>query len=115
MINPITGFNPDYSEQAPSAPELAALPGPVLVEFGTPWCGHCGAAANAVREFMADHPQMPHIKIYDGKGKALGRHFRVKLWPTLIVLHDGVETARVVRPTSVSQLRQLLQQAGIPQ
>ena len=110
MSTESTGFNPHYEESAPTVEELAALPGYTLLEFGAPWCGHCMAASAAVREVMADYPQMPHIKIYDGKGKLLGRQFRVKLWPTLILLHAGQEVARCVRPTTRDEVAPLLAQ-----
>ncbi len=51
---------------------------------------------------------MIHIKIEDGRGKPLGRSFRVKLWPTLVLLQDGVEVARVVRPVAAEQVERLL-------
>ena len=47
---------------------------------------------------------MRHIKVEDGKGKALGRSFRVKLWPTLIYLENGVEKGRAVRPNSTTEI-----------
>ena len=39
------------------------------------------------------------------KGKRLGRTFGVKLWPTLIVMVDGHEAARLVRPHDLAELR----------
>jgi thioredoxin 1 len=39
------------------------------------------------------------------RGILLGRSFRVKLWPTLIVVERGRELARVVRPEDVEQIR----------
>ena len=102
------GFNPEYSEEAPMAEDIIALPGPAILEFGAPWCGHCRAAQDAIKEALAYHPDLPHIKVYDGKGKRLGRAFKVKLWPTLIMLQDGEERGRVVRPTAVEEVRQLL-------
>jgi thioredoxin 1 len=42
--------------------------------------------------------------VEDGKGKPLGRSFRVKLWPTLIYLEQGVEKGRVVRPDSAAEI-----------
>ena len=53
---------------------------------------------------LADHPQWQHLKVEDGSGRALGRSFRVKLWPTLVFLRDGQEIARLVRPTSLTEL-----------
>ena len=49
-----------------------------------------------------------HIKVYDNKGKPLGRAFKVKLWPTLILLQDGKEVERIVRPVHVAEVADLL-------
>lgn len=47
---------------------------------------------------MAKHPEVRHIKIYDGRGKPLGRSFRVKLWPSLVFMRDGEVYEQVARP-----------------
>lgn len=107
------GFNPEYAEDAPELEQIVKLTGDALLEFGTPWCGHCQAAQPVVREVMQEHPSLAHIKVYDGKGKHLGREFRVKLWPTLILLQDGSEVARLVRPADANQIRTLIAQASI--
>lgn len=99
------GFNPDYSEDEPAIEEIRDLPGPAVLEFGAPWCGHCRAARPAIEAALDGHGDVPHIKVYDGKGKPLGRAFRVKLWPTLIVLQDGNEIERVVRPTDANTVK----------
>jgi thioredoxin 1 len=101
------GYNDHYSDSAPQREEVDALTGLVVLEFGAPWCGHCQRAAPFVQSAFDDQAApVPHIKIYDGKGKRLGRSYAVKLWPTLIFLLDGVEVKRVVRPTSTSSLHQ---------
>jgi len=102
------GFNPEYSEDAPTHAQVSDLAGTVLIEFGTPWCGHCQAAMPAIKEALADHTELPHIKIYDGKGKSLGRAFKVKLWPTLVLMRDGKEIERLVRPVQVTEISLLL-------
>jgi len=103
------GFNPEYSEETLTADQVSELVGDVLIEFGTPWCGHCQAALPAVKNILQQHTDMPHIKVYDGKGKRLGRVFKVKLWPTFILLHNGQEVARLVRPTDAQEMQQLLE------
>lgn len=102
------GFNPLYEEDAPTLKQVNELLGDAVLEFGAPWCGHCLAAQPAVQHVLAEHPKRPHIKVYDGQGKRLDRAFRVKLWPTLILLRDGQEVARLVRPLRAEQIRQLL-------
>jgi thioredoxin 1 len=87
-----------YLDEAPSRDEIDATPGPLLLEFGAPWCGYCQGAQPAIAAAVNAHPGLRHLQIEDGPGGPLGRSFRVKLWPTLIVLRDGVELARVVRP-----------------
>jgi thioredoxin 1 len=42
--------------------------------------------------------------VEDGKGKPLGRSFRVKLWPTLVLIQKGREVGRVVRPNSEADI-----------
>ena len=37
-------------------------------------------------------------ELKDGKGKPLGRSFRVKLWPTLVFLRDGQVVRQMARP-----------------
>jgi thioredoxin 1 len=51
-----------------------------------------------------------HIKVSDASGKRLGRSFKVKLWPTLVFLRDGRETAKLVRPASGEEIKQALTQ-----
>ena len=113
MNNIVIGFNPEYSEETLTVDQVGELEGDVIIEFGTPWCGHCQATLPAVKEVLGEHSDMPHIKVYDGKGKRLGRAFRVKLWPTFILLHDGKEVARMVRPIDVQEMHQLIEKRNV--
>ena len=97
-----------YSEDEPGRDAVDALPGPTVIEFGNDWCGHCRAAQPLIGEALAAHPGLRHLKVADGPGRPLGRSFRVKLWPTLVFLSDGVERARVVRPTDTAGLREAI-------
>ena len=97
-----------YREAAPSRDDVDAMRGPLVIEFGTDWCGHCQAAQPAIAAALAGRDLIEHLKIEDGKGRPLGRSFAVKLWPTFIVMRDGVELARVVRPTNAAAVAEAL-------
>lgn len=100
----------EYSSTAPTPAEVQAMPGMTIIEFGTDWCGYCQAAQPLLDKVLPDYPEVTHLKIEDGSGRPLGRSFKVKLWPTLVFLRDGVEVTRLVRPTSVSPLEEALEQ-----
>jgi thioredoxin 1 len=106
-------FQHDYAILEPTREVINAVAGLVLVEFGAPWCPHCIAAQAPLAQALTAHENaaqqmIVHYKIEDGPGRPLGRSFRVKLWPTLIVLRDGVEVARVVRPTQTNEIERAL-------
>ena len=103
-------MNPDYAASEPPREEIDALQGPALLEFGSPWCGWCRRAQPLIVDALAAHPGVRHIKIADASGRRLGRSFGVKLWPTLVFLRDGKETARLVRPHGAGAIREALAQ-----
>ena len=99
-----------YAATEPSRTEFDALAGPAVIEFGTPWCGHCRAARPFITSALAVHPGVRHIRVEDGSGRPLGRSFAVTLWPTLVFLRDGVELSRLVRPGAAAPIVQALAQ-----
>jgi thioredoxin 1 len=97
-----------YLPKEPSRSEIDALRGAAVLEFGSPWCGHCRRAQPLIAAAFEAHPDVRHIKIADASGRRLGRSFRVKLWPTLVFLKNGKEAARLVRPADVAPIRRAL-------
>lgn len=97
-----------YQQPDPSRAEIDAMHGPSVIEFGASWCGYCIAGRPLLESALAAYPQIRHIRIEDGQGRPLGRSFRVKYWPTLILMSDGRELARLVRPAGAEEIRQAL-------
>ncbi len=103
-------MNDVYAATEPERAQIDSLDGPAVLEFGAPWCGFCRAAQPLLADAFAAHPQVRHIKVEDGRGRPLGRSYRVKLWPTLIFLDNGKEVARLVRPGDARVIREALAQ-----
>lgn len=95
-----------------SREQVDAMRGLVVLEFGASWCGICQGARSLIDRAYAAHPDVRHHWIEDGKGKRLGRSFGVKLWPTLVILRDGKEVARVVRPRRDTELQAVFENAA---
>jgi thioredoxin 1 len=87
-----------YETLQPERAAIDARSGVSAIDFGTNWCGYCKAAEAHIDRALAQYPEIAHVKVEDGPGRALGRSFRVKLWPTVVIMKNGQEVARVVRP-----------------
>jgi len=123
-----------YSSDHPTREAVAAMPGSVVIEFGVDWCPHCqqaagpvsmalaaaladvravsGAAAPTGAGVAAAADTLQYLRLEDERARPLGRSFKVKLWPTLLFLEDGVEMARVVRPTTAAEVMAGLEHLG---
>lgn len=107
-------FQP-YSSDEPARADIDAMAGATVLEFGTDWCGICQAAQRSIADALAAHAgraSLRHLKFEDGRGRPLGRSFGIKLWPTLVMLQDGREVARVVRPGSAREIADALARLG---
>lgn len=90
----------DNDGAEPTRDSIDASEGPVLLEFGAAWCGHCQALAPQLAALLEHFPEVRHIRVADGPGRPLGRSFRVKLWPNLVFLRDGQVVRQLARPTA---------------
>lgn len=97
-------FTTHFMSPEPTREQVDSLQGTTVLEFGTGWCGFCLRAQPQFATAFASHPDLRHLKIEDGPGRPLGRSFRVKLWPTLVLLRDGQEVERLVRPADSAEV-----------
>ena len=101
-------FAATHLPQPPTRDAVDQLPGAAVIEFGTPWCGHCRRAQPLIEQALQARDDVRHIKVEDGPGQRLGRSFGVKLWPTLVFLQGGQEVARLVRPQTAREIDEAL-------
>ena len=87
-----------YTAEAPTREEVDAMPGALVLEFGTSWCGWCRGAQPLIAKALAGRDDVRHIKVEDGPGRALGRSFRRR--PSGLLL-SVVSPAIVHRSTPV--------------
>src|SRR5688572_26274544 len=83
----------------PTREEVDRMSGPVVLEFAASRCPHCQGIQPFLADALAKYPRVTHVPGEDGKGRPLGRSFRVKLWPTLVFLRDGRVVSQAVRPS----------------
>ena len=107
-------YHAQHLAEPPTREQVDALQGAAVLEFGTPWCGHCQRAQPLIEQALKDQTGVPHLKVEDGPGRPLGRSYRVKLWPTLVFLRDGQEIARLVRPQSAQEIQDALRAITAP-
>lgn len=101
-------FTADYSDDEPTRGEIDQSIGLLVLEFGAGWCGHCRELSPLLAELLGGRQDVQHLRIADGRGKPLGRSFRVKLWPTFVLLRDGQVVSQLVRPSG-NELRRALE------
>ncbi|MCS4293082.1 thioredoxin 1 [Comamonas sp. BIGb0152] len=105
-------YSAQHLSQEPLRADVDTQAGWTVLEFGTPWCPHCLGAQPLIEAALGPRADIRHLKVEDGPGRPLGRSYRVKLWPTLVLLRDGQEVARVVRPTDGASMAAML--AALP-
>jgi thioredoxin 1 len=82
---------------------------PVLVEFSTEWCPPCRALAPLVEALSREYEGRLKVVAVDGDiAQQTATAFRVRGFPTLVVIKDGREVARQLGSIPKSSLTRLV-------
>jgi len=69
---------------------------PVLLDFYAPWCGPCSLLSPVLEEIASQRPDLQVCKVNVDTDHALSSRYKVYQLPTLLVIENGEEKARMV-------------------
>jgi thioredoxin 2 len=103
---PVIVTDATFSTQAERSPL------PILLDLWAPWCGPCRALAPVIEELARDLAgRVKVVKLNVDENPATAARFHVQSVPTLLVLRDGKELARIVGALPKAEIVRRLERA----
>jgi thioredoxin len=85
---------------------------PILVDFWAEWCAPCLVLAPVLEQVchdMQDRIGLAKLEVDDGENMKLAGHYRVRGFPTVMLVNHGEEIARFSGARSRTQIVEFLQ------
>ena len=83
---------------------------PVIVDFWAPWCGPCKMMAPHFSQVAAQNPTVIFAKIDTEASPRLSQAFNIRSIPTLVLMKNSTELARMSGALRATEMQQWLDQ-----
>lgn len=84
---------------------------PVLVDLWAEWCSPCLVIAPVLKKLVAEYDgkiKLAKVEVDEGENMKLAGHYKVRGFPTILLIIDGEEVARFSGAKPLSFLRNFI-------
>jgi len=84
---------------------------PVLIDLWAEWCSPCLVIAPLLKQLVEEHQgklKLAKIEVDEGENMKLAGHYKVRGFPTIILIINGEEVARFSGAKPLSFLRNFI-------
>lgn len=79
-----------------------------VLYFRADWCGPCRQAAKVFDALKEEHPEVSFCKVDIDQESDLSGKYSIRVLPTMLLIRDGAEIARVTGARTTKEARELL-------
>ena len=84
---------------------------PILVDLWADWCSPCLVIAPVLKKLVAEYDgqiKLAKVEVDEGENMKLAGHYKVRGFPTILLIIDGEEVARFSGAKPLSFLRNFI-------